>query len=78
MPEKTAPEPVVDGPIRYPDVEVELSDMDGNPASIIGRTMKALRRAGVPDAEVSAFTTEARSGDFDNVLQTVMRWVETS
>ena len=32
----------------------------------------------VSDEEIAAFTAEAMSGDYDHVLQTVMRWVDVS
>lgn len=64
-----------DGP-KHPEVEVDLGRIDGNAAAIIGATAKALQRADVPRDEIDAYRTEATSGDYDNVLQTTMRWVE--
>jgi hypothetical protein len=64
--------------IRYPEIEVRLSGQDGNAFAIIGRVTKALRRAGVTQASISEFTSEATSGDYDHVLQTCMRWVDVS
>ena len=64
--------------VKYPNVSVQLSGEDGNAMMIIGRVRKALRRAGVKDAELDAFSEEAMSGDYDNVLQTAMRWVDVS
>ena len=63
--------------IKYPHVKVNLSGEDGNAFFIIGRVRKALRRAGVSDEEIELFTEEVRSGDYDHLLQTVMRTVET-
>lgn len=63
---------------RYPGVEVQLSGEDGNALAIIGAVRRALRRAGVPIAVVNEFSNEAMSGDYDNVLRTVMAWVSTS
>lgn len=62
--------------IKYPEITVKLVGEDGNAFSIIGRTTQALRRAGVSQDEISAFQEEAMSGDYDNVLQTVMKWVD--
>lgn len=62
----------------FPQVEVELSDQDGNAFSIIGRTVKAMRRAGVPEEDRQAYVAEATSGDYDHVLQTTIRTVTTS
>lgn len=62
---------------KYPDIEVELSDMDGNVFAIIGRTSRALRRGGVSKEERDEFSAEAMSGGYDHALQTVMAWVDT-
>ena len=63
---------------KYPHVSVELSGEDGNAFMIIGRVMRELRKAGVPGAEITAFSDEAMSGDYDHVLQTVLATVEVS
>jgi len=64
--------------VKYPEIEVQLSGTDGNAFAIIGTVTRALRRAGVSADEVSAFTDDATSGDYDHVLQTAMRWVDVS
>ena len=38
---------------------------------------RALRQAGVEPGELSAFLSEATSGDYDNLLLAAMRWVGT-
>jgi len=63
---------------KYPDCKVQLSGEDGNAFFIIGRTSKALRRAGAPKEDIDAYIAEATSGDYDHVLQTTMRWVATA
>jgi hypothetical protein len=63
---------------KYPDVQVQLSGEDGNAFFIIGRVRAALRRAGVESKECDEFSNEAMSGDYDNVLQTAMRWVSVA
>lgn len=60
---------------KYPNIRVELVGRDGNAFFIIARTTKALRRGGVSEKEIAQFKEEATSGDYDNLLQTVMRWV---
>lgn len=60
------------------NAKVRLSGEDGNAFSIIGRTRLAMRRAKVDKAIIERYSTEARSGDYDNVLQTTMRYVETA
>jgi len=59
----------------YPKVIVDLVGEDGNAFAILGRVCKAMKRAGVEQKEVEKFTKEATSGDYDNVLQTCMKWV---
>ena len=63
--------------MKYPDVTVQLSGEDGNAFFIVGRVRNALRRAGVEKKELDAFSEEAMSGDYDHVLQTAMKWVDT-
>lgn len=64
--------------IRYPEIEVNLSDGDGNAFFIISRVRRALRRGEVSLDEIAQFTKEAKSGDYDNVLRTCMKWVSTT
>lgn len=61
---------------RYPHITVELSGTDGNAFAIIGKVIRALKRAKVSAEEIEAFTEEATSGDYNNVLGTCFRWVE--
>jgi hypothetical protein len=63
---------------KYPRIHVPLSGEDGNALSIIGRVGLAMRRAGVPRDEIDRFREEAMSGDYNNVLRTVMRTVSVS
>ena len=57
------------------DIIVKLSEQDGNAFIIIGVVNRALKRGGRNDL-VEAFTDEAMSGDYDNLLQTAMKYVE--
>lgn len=63
---------------KFPHIEVALSGEDGNAMFIIGRTTRAMKRAGVDQKDIDAFVNEAMSGNYDNVLQTVMRTVSTT
>ena len=63
------------GPL-YPNVVVRLTGTDGNAMNVVGRVRRALDKAGVPDDVVETFVRKALSGDYDNMLQTCMRWVE--
>ena len=62
--------------VKYPDVSVQLVGEDGNAFAIIGRCVQAARRGDVPRAEIDEFRVEATSGNYDNVLQTCMRWFD--
>tara|TARA_R110000772_G_C13095583_1_gene419107 strand:- start:339 stop:542 length:204 start_codon:yes stop_codon:yes gene_type:complete len=61
--------------IKYPHIEVKLTDTDGNAWSILGNVQKSLRKAQVPKEEIEQFISEAMSGDYNNMLSTAMRWV---
>ena len=61
--------------VKYPEVYVPLVGEDGNAYAILGRVSKALKRAGVSKEEVAEFHAEATSGDYDNLLRTVISWV---
>jgi hypothetical protein len=64
--------------VKFPNVEVKLVGEDGNAFFMIGRTIAALRKGGATTEQVNEFQTEAMSGDYDNVIQTIMRWVEVA
>jgi len=62
---------------KYPEINVQLVGEDGNAFSIIGRVVRALRGAQVSSQEIASFQDEATSGDYNNLLMTVMKWVNT-
>jgi hypothetical protein len=61
---------------KYPRIRVRLVGEDGNAFAIMGRVSRAMRHHSVPKEDVDAFLAEARSGDYDNLLRTCMKWVE--
>ncbi len=61
--------------IKYPNIEVDLSESDGNAFAILGKVRKTLRRSNVPESEITTFSNEAMSDDYDHLLQTCMKWV---
>lgn len=63
---------------KYPAIEVPLVGTDGNAFVVLGAVQRALREGGVGQGEVSQFHSEATSGDYDNLLATVMRWVSVA
>ena len=62
---------------RFPNINVPLVGEDGNAFAILGRVSKALNRGGATAKEVDEFIDEATSGDYDHLLATVQRWVDT-
>ena len=64
--------------VRYPHVKVRLTGTNGNAFAVLGKVVNAMRKAHIPKEETDAFLEEAQSGDYDNLLQTVMAWVQTS
>lgn len=62
--------------VKYPFVHVVLLGAEANAFFLIGKTKQALKRSRlVSESEILQFEEEAQSGDFDNVLQTIMAWV---
>ena len=53
-------------------VKLELVGLDGNAFSLMGAFSQAARRQGVPKEEIDAVLKEARSGDYDHLLCTLM------
>ena len=60
-----------------PKPKVKLTGRDGNAFAILGRVQKALKQNG-QEKEAREFFEEATSGDYDHLVQTVMRYVEVS
>lgn len=64
--------------VKYPDIEVQLTGVNGNAYAILGKVRTALKEAGVPIEVRREFSVEAMSGDYDNLLVVCTRWVEVS
>ena len=62
--------------VKYPQVKIQLVGLDGNAFSILGRCREVARRAGISKENIENFTHEAQSGDYDNLLQTCMKWFD--
>lgn len=63
---------------RYPDIEVNFSNINGNAYSLLAAVRKALMRNQVPQEKIDEFLTEAKSGDYDHLIQTCMKWVNVT
>jgi hypothetical protein len=63
---------------KYPNVIVEmnLDGPDGNAFAIMARVGKALRHAGASGEEISQYTMDSMSGDYENLLAAANRWVD--
>jgi hypothetical protein len=61
---------------KFPHIKVRLFAKD-NPTAILGRTIKAMRSAGVEQAEINRYTEEATSGDYNKLLAVTAQWVST-
>ena len=59
--------------VKYPEINIPLVGEDGNAFSILGRVQRIMKRNGLGD-KVAEFHAEATSGDYDNLLRTVMAW----
>jgi hypothetical protein len=55
---------------------VRLVGTDGNAFAVLGRALSALRDAGWSKAERDAFAAEATSGDYDQLLGTIMKHLD--
>lgn len=61
---------------RYPDIQVRLTDETGNVFFILGKVRKALKEAGLRAEQISAYTSEATSDDYNHFLRTTRKWVD--
>jgi hypothetical protein len=64
--------------VLYPNVKVKLVGEDGNAFAIMARVGSALKKAGVSQEEISQYYAESKSGDYDHLLRTAMKWVTTA
>jgi len=58
------------------DINVSLTEIDGNAFSIMGAVTKAMRRAGVSKEEQDEYFKQATAGDYNQLLVTTMEWVK--
>lgn len=63
---------------KYPEIEVQLTDVDSNAFAILGRVNTALKEAGIDGEERKVFFEEATSGDYYHLLQTAQEWVKVT
>lgn len=56
--------------------KVKLIGEDGNAFSILGRYLKEAKKNNWSKEEIERFMTEARSGDYDDLLRIVMKYFD--
>ena len=59
---------------KYPNAVVNLT-LTENAFEIMATVSKALRNNGATKQEVSQYTMDSMSGDYDNLIAAVHRWV---
>ena len=64
--------------IKYKDISVNITDLDGSAMSIMATIGNALKRHGVSEDEISQYYNESTSSDYDNLLVTAAKWVQVS
>lgn len=60
----------------YPNIKIKMVGEDGNAFAILGRTVGAMRRANVSQEVIDQYLTEAKSGDYDKLIQTTIKYVD--
>ena len=55
---------------------LELSGRDGNAFAILGKAQRVARDAGWAEGKVKLIMKEATSGDYDHLLQTMIKYFE--
>ena len=53
-------------------LDLDLTSVDGNAYSLIAFFIKEARRAGWSKEEIEKVKTEAMSGDYDHLIQTLL------
>lgn len=57
-------------------INLDLVEIDGNAFAIMGAFQKQARREDWKDEEIKQVLDEAKSGDYDNLLQTIMSYCD--
>jgi hypothetical protein len=63
---------------KYPQIRVQLTGEGRHPLFIMGRSVAAMRGAGLSEGDRQAFLREATAGDYDSLLATVRRWFKVN
>lgn len=68
----------MDEDVKFPNVTVQLLGQDSNAFMIMGLVQRAMRKEGVPAADIKAYMEEAMKGDYDHLLRLTMRTVNVT
>lgn len=60
--------------IKYPEITVNITGVDGNAFNILGICTREMKRHHLPKSEIDKFFDEATSGGYDDLLRVVMQW----
>lgn len=60
--------------VKYPEITVNILGVNGNAFNILGICTSAMRKYQLPKSEIDTFFKEATSGNYDDLLCTVMKW----
>lgn len=63
---------------KFPHIKVRLSVSDGNAFSIMGKVTRAMKQAKVPAEIIKQYTDKSMGGDYNNLLQTAMDYVDVT
>jgi len=63
--------------MNKPKPKLKLVGEDGNAFAIIGRARNAARKAGWSKEQIEKMQNQATSGDYNNLLQTMMEFFDT-
>jgi len=61
--------------ILFPEITVAILGGEGNAFNLLGAVAAAMKRQGTGQKAIDTFYAEATSGDYDHLLQTIMRTV---
>jgi hypothetical protein len=62
---------------KYPDIIItmDLEGQDGNAFVIMGAVSKRLKMAGATKEEISQYTMDSMSADYENLIAVQSKWV---
>ncbi len=75
-PRKSNPpkKPSMDDPL-YPHIFIQLVGANGNGYAILNRTARAMRAAEIPTWRINEYLLAAMGGNFQELIQTTMKYV---